>query len=306
MNRAITFVLLAVLFAAGSGRAAGSNAPSLDARLEGYPELTMRVTEETIEAPARVAAGRALVVQQNDSTETAHFFIARIPDDVTEDRLGADLAIERVTAADQTPEWLFRSTFVGNPDRAAPGSRSVALVEFAAGRYVVMDPLRPAKYDRFEVVGDAAAVSEPEADVVAEMYEMAFALPSAVPAGPQVWRVHNTGAALHEIALMPVPADATADQAMDAIAAALRAEAAGEPFEGQPAPPDLGPVWADWRLELVNGVGASSPGRAVLAHFDLEPGTYAAVCFVPSGDGVPHLMAGMVQVFVTTAPAARH
>jgi hypothetical protein len=60
---------------------------------------------------------------------------------------------------------------------------------------------------------------------------------------------------------------------------------------------ELGPEWAEWQASLINGSGAMSGGRSVWVQFDLPPGTYAAVCFVPSAGFMPHLMEGMVQVF---------
>jgi hypothetical protein len=52
---------------------------------------------------------------------------------------------------------------------------------------------------------------------------------------------------------------------------------------GGPNPPDLG-------------------GTAV-ATVALEPGNYAMVCFIPSADGIPHLMKGMVRP-LTVTPAS--
>jgi hypothetical protein len=199
---------------------------------------------------------------------------------------------------------------VGNPDRAAPhGGQAAALVDLVPGRYLVLDPYRtPAEGARFEVTPGAdvvaTAVGDPSADVEAKMYEMAFDLPSVVPAGRQLWQVVNAGTALHEIAILPVPADARAEQVEAALMAALHAETAGEHFEGQAAPADLGASWADWRLRLLHGVGVTSPGRSVWAPFDLVPGTYAAVCFVPDPvSGTPHLMMGMTELFTVTSEA---
>jgi hypothetical protein len=137
--------------------------------------------------------------------------------------------------------------------------------------------------------------ADPVADVVATMFEMDFAMPSVVPAGRQVWQVTNTGTAIHELAVQPVPAGATKEQVIAAFTAL---------YAGQPLPADLGPVWSDWQYDLVNGVGATSPGGTVWAQFDLQPGTYVAICFVPSND-VPHLMAGMTRIFTVSdaAPA---
>src|SRR5262249_30396396 len=128
---------------------------------------------------------------------------------------------------------------------------------------------------------------DPVPDVVAAMFEMDFEVPARVAAGRQVWQVTNTGAAIHEMAIQRVPVGATKDQVIAAFGALL---------QGQPLPAELGPAWADWQFDLVNGVGATSAGGRVWAQFDLKPGTYVALCFVPGGNGEPHLMAGMTKV----------
>lgn len=40
-----------------------------------------------------------------------------------------------------------------------------------------------------------------------------------------------------------------------------------------------------------------SSGQANWYELDLEPGTYATVCFIPDPSGTPHVMLGMVEVF---------
>jgi hypothetical protein len=235
-----------------------------------------------------------------------------VPDDVTEADVQAAMASGTAPLAvdPEPPAWLFRSLFVGNPDRAAPNDGQVAaLVELVPGRYLVLDPYRvPAEGARFGVAAGAGVtavpVGQPAADVTATMYEMGFDLPPVVPAGGQLWQVDNAGTALHEIAVLPVPADATAEQVEATLMAALHAEAAGALFEGQPAPAEVGPSWATWRLCLLHGVGVTSPGRSVWTTFDLMPGTYAAVCFVPDPvSGTPHLMMGMTEFFTVGGEA---
>ncbi|HEY7036262.1 MAG TPA: hypothetical protein VH482_33350 [Thermomicrobiales bacterium] len=300
--------------------------------MAGYPEVKIRIGDEAIEVPSVIAAGRSLVVQENATAEAAHFFLARIPDDIPDERVAADVA----DVAGDTPEWFYRAKLVGNPDRAAAdGGRTFGLVDFTPGRYIVLDPLaQPAKFARFDVVAPASfpppivntipgfavpsdlvgprlmmahlfalqaaetaatvASADPVPDVVATMFDMDFELPATVAAGRQIWQVSNTGSAIHEMAIQPVPAGATKEQVIAAFGALI---------QEQPLPADLGPAWADWRFDLVNGVGATSGGGRVWAQFDLKPGTYVALCFVPGGDGAPHLMAGMTRIFTVADDA---
>jgi hypothetical protein len=289
MRRFLFFAALLALVASGFGGAtarAVEPGDEIDPRLAAYPEITIRITDQAIEAPAVAPAGRTLIIQENQSEEDAHFFILRFPEDLTPERIHADLEAD----SDALPEWFARSAFVGNPDRAAPaGGRVFGVVDLVPGRYLVMDPLEPRTPARFTVADTPAAPrQEPEADVAVTMFEMGFTLPGSVHAGRQVWRVDNTGAAFHELAVMPVPAGASADHTIAALSAL---------FAEQPVPTELGIAWAGWSFSLVNGVGVTSPGGAVWAQFDLAPGTYAVLCFVPGGNDLPHLMEGMVKIF---------
>lgn len=108
MHRVLPFLLLTLiaLGAAPSGRAHEATDAPVAAELAGYPELLLRLSETGVEVPDRVTAGRTLVIQENLGPEDAHLFLLRVPDDVSETDLVADLAIERRTMADETPEWL--------------------------------------------------------------------------------------------------------------------------------------------------------------------------------------------------------
>jgi uncharacterized cupredoxin-like copper-binding protein len=56
----------------------------------------------------------------------------------------------------------------------------------------------------------------------------------------------------------------------------------------------------------VGGPNEASPGVNADATITLEPGNYAMVCYVPSPDGRPHVMRGMVKpLAVTTAGATK-
>lgn len=274
---------------------------ALDPRLAGYPELTIRLTADGIEAPASASAGRTLLIEVNEEESPGHAFVLRIPDDVPEATINKALAGPAV--ADETPEWFWRSEFLGNGDRAAPGRPAVALVDLEPGRYLVGNPSRPtAEFARFEVTAAAdttdATATEPEADVVAELFEMGFTLPDDVPSGRQVWKVRNTGAMLHEIAIFPVPASATAEQITGAVSAELEVEFGGDPAQARATIDALGPEWKDWSSNFVAGMGVLSPRRTSWAQINLAPGTYGAVCFVPEPTSMtPHLMMGMTEVF---------
>jgi hypothetical protein len=44
-----------------------------------------------------------------------------------------------------------------------------------------------------------------------------------------------------------------------------------------------------------------SPGQALITEYDLEPGSYAAFCFIADPEtGMPHLVEGMAQSFTVS------
>lgn len=58
-----------------------------------------------------------------------------------------------------------------------------------------------------------------------------------------------------------------------------------------------------WAVD-VGGPNEASPGVQAEATITLEPGRYAMVCYVPSPDGRPHVMKGMVKAFTVTSTGA--
>lgn len=311
MNRFLVFVLAPLIAAGVIGSASGAEPntlPALDARLANYPELTIRLTEERVEAPESVAAGITLLVEENLTKHPGHAFVMRVPDAVSEADLTAALAGKSLV--EEIPEWFWQSDFLGNGDRAALDRPAFSLVDLEPGRYVAGDPYRAAsEYARFEVTetSDQALESPslPEADLTAELFEMGFELPESVPAGPRLWEVTNSGAMLHEIAIMPVPAGATKADVEAAVSAELEAEMSGDITKARATINDLGLEWVRWTGTPIVGVGVLSPQRVSLAQFDLEPGTYAAVCYIPEPtSGMAHLMMGMTEVFTVEADDA--
>jgi uncharacterized cupredoxin-like copper-binding protein len=105
-------------------------------------------------------------------------------------------------------------------------------------------------------------------------HDYQFDAPDSVPAGPTTIRLVNEGKELHHVALVRLEEGKTLKDLMGAFAAG--------------GPP---PAWA----VDAGGPSAAMPGATIEASLDLEPGRYAALCFVPSADGKPHLMKGMVR-----------
>lgn len=188
----------------------------------------------------------------------------------------------------RVPDWFYQSTAVGGPF-APPGGLNQVLVNLAPGSYGVLNPgTRIVAALEVTAGGDATPVGplEPAADVAVEMREYTYVgLPQRVASGPQIWAVTTTGEQPHELALLQAPEGTTFDEVMAVLAA---------PPDATPLPGKLG--FMD--LVPVGGVGYLSAGQTAWGLFNLQPGTYVALCFVPDQEtGMPHAAMGMITVF---------
>lgn len=98
-----------------------------------------------------------------------------------------------------------------------------------------------------------------------------FDAPAEIPAGLVAIRLVNKGPSLHHIQLMKLEAGKTVEDFL----AALKGEhpPTWATPAGGPAPPEV--------------------GSTATSIESLEPGNYALICFIPSPDGMPHVMKGM-------------
>lgn len=111
--------------------------------------------------------------------------------------------------------------------------------------------------------------------------DYAFAAPATIPAGLTTIRLVNQGKEMHHVQVVRLDDGHTMEELMQAAGA-------------------HGPI-PGW-VHFVGGPNVPGPGSFTEATMDLKPGSYALVCFIPSPDGVPHLMKGMVKP-LTVQPA---
>jgi hypothetical protein len=242
----------------------------------GYPEIVIEVSDTEVRVPGTAAAGRTLITYRNTGAESRHAFLARLPDDLT---IGEILT---VASADEPPPWLFESTFPGFPSEVPPGEQQQAVVDLTPGLYLLAEDF-VATFLVFpsDEGGTPAAVAAPDTSGTVRLFEFGFEFPDNVSAGSHVWEVVNAGRVPHELLLAKVPDGTTAEQ----IVAAMTGEGDAGGFGENSATP-------------VGGIGWLSPGVSGWTEVDLEPGTYAALCFVFDPEsGMPHAAEGMVQVF---------
>jgi hypothetical protein len=110
--------------------------------------------------------------------------------------------------------------------------------------------------------------------------DYSFDAPARVPAGATTIHLVNHGSEAHHVWVIQLAPGKTLAQYLNAVRAG--------------APPR-------WAANL-GGPNAVAPGGEASATVVLTPGQYALLCFIPSSDGVPHLMKGMARGFTVTGP----
>jgi len=119
--------------------------------------------------------------------------------------------------------------------------------------------------------------------------DYAFGVPDTIPAGLTTFRLVNLGKELHHASLVRLGDGKTTADFQAALAAAMTRH----------TPP---PTW----IGFAGGPNTVAPGDTATTVQTLEPGSYLFACWIPSADGVPHVMKGMlhpVVVSVSRAPA---
>ena len=131
------------------------------------------------------------------------------------------------------------------------------------------------------VTGEAAAASgAPDIAGTVNMRDFTFDMPESIPAGPVTYKVVNGGPQPHEFNILKL-----------APGTALSDLMSWQPDAGTPPP-----------FEAVGGMNGLSQGEADYVTFDLQPGTYVAICNIPDpGSGVPHSHLGMVRQFTVNS-----
>lgn len=126
--------------------------------------------------------------------------------------------------------------------------------------------------------------AQPAHDVTAIATDYKLSLPSTLTAGPTTFQLVNHGRELHQLYLVKLADGKTAADFVHALKPG--------------APP---PSWAT----DAGGPNGVDPGMTSLAAtVSLTPGHYAALCIIPSPDGVPHVMKGM-YADLTVTPRVR-
>lgn len=246
-----------------------------------YPSLAYTVTNEAIVGSQSVQAGfYTLTIKNESDLEAVNIAVADVAEGAT---------VEEVMSATEAVNMAFE----GQGDIGQAISALAGMLTFVTGSSTpdgVMFELMPGEYLVYEFetarlhttlhVSDAGEKQDaPMGDVVVDMQEFAFSMPDMVKPGEQTWEVRNVGEQVHHMAVFQVKEGYT----LEDVTAFM------EDQEGEPP------------LEDVANTAVLSPGVTNYVTYDLPPGRYLVLCFLPDYEtGQPHFLLGMMDDFVVT------
>jgi hypothetical protein len=264
----------------------------------GYPEIRVTTDGTTSDFPTEVEAGRYHVILENQSEMEVDLEFFQLPEGVT---------LEELTAAFEAaegpqfipPDFFFDMVLNGGPSTYGGETNSVVL-DLTPGEWVVnlysYDPATDEQTDlptMVTVTGEMPEVDEPAGVTDIFMIDMDFLAPENLETGPQIWRVSNNGLQVHHIIMARVPEGTTEQQVID-----LASTFFAPPAPGAPGATPIDPELSFEDVEDFFFSGLLSRGQFNLYEVDVQPGTYAMICFMPDPSGTPHVMLGMVEIVV--------
>jgi hypothetical protein len=264
---------------------AAQSTPSASGTTAELSTLTLTLTDTGFEIDEPLTSGRFRITVSNAGTLTdSHFALGKIPDDVTDAEYEAFL-----DAQDDTESLSFEDiAFVGVPDWPAPGGSVSGVIDLAPGQYLLFDPFAGREPRTLMVGGDPVDAPEPASDLTVELHEMAIDLPeSAFTSQPMRWKIVNTGAMSHDVAVLPVSPDFTTEQFEHVLNVMLNLSEDATPPPGLP----------EFDYQPVSAIGILAPQHTSWLDVQLAPSRYLAVCMLPFGTGYPHAVDGMYRVF---------
>ncbi len=242
--------------------------------------VTLKGADFSFEGPAEVQSGWVTVNFSNVGKEAHHAQFARLNDGVTPQQIQDALKQSEQAA-------LALVSLVGGPSVIDPNGNGSVTMNLAPGQYMLLcflpsadgvPHLAKGMVALLTVKGaGASTAAEPKADVTVNMADFHYTMPAEVKAGKQVWKVVNDGPQPHEIVVLKLEDGKTPDDVF-----AFFAKPEGKP-----------------PFTSIGGMQGISKGAApAFINFDLQPGTYVALCNIPDATtGKAHAELGMVMPF---------
>lgn len=233
------------------------------------PVLTITMVDGKLSAPDEVPSGPVAFVNESGLAVEP----VRLNDGVTFEQLTTTLAENEEAVLDLV-------TLLGSTDNAV----SQIIYDLQPGQYVVADTSEDGDALAGPItVGESSGATPPTADVHVELVDFNFGIPSEIKAGPQLWQISNKGEQWHEMVIIQLDEGATLDDVLAMISS-----------EEEPSGP---PPFQDVAFWSPMGSGTTA-----WVNWDLPPGEYKVLCFLPdlAGDFQPHLAHGMVADLTVT------
>lgn len=276
-KRRLVYILTGLLLVAALAACSlGGESTANEADTGGIPEVAVEKTADGVSMASEVPSG--IVALKIDPELEG--LPGRLNDGVTMDDLNAAL-----TNPEDPFAALAMVTLLGAGSNTTDG-RTIYDLEPGQYAYVDMPENAPPSAVSF-TAGDASGATAPEAEVTVNLVDFNFAIPAEIESGPQVWQINNQGEQWHEMAVMKMNEGVS----MDDVMALIMSE---ESQDGPPPLEQLGELVAFW--------APSGPGETAWVTWDLEPGNYTVLCFLPdiTGDFSPHLAHGMFAELTVT------
>ncbi len=241
------------------------------------PSVTVTAREYSFDAPDTIPGGRVAIDFQNQGQEEHHAQFLKLNEGVTPEQF--------VAALPQGEDVVLSlTTIAGGPGATSPGGDSEIILDLTEGSYMMLcfipsddgvphlakGMLRP-----FQVSGGATAAQPLDLDGEVVLSDFSIAMPD-IDAGEQTLRVTNNGPQPHEVVLLKLTEGAT----LADVQAFMQGQA------GPPSSVSLG------------GTAGIAPGERAWVRFDMTPGAYVAICFIPDpATGKAHFQLGMASTF---------
>jgi hypothetical protein len=267
-------------------REANADTYVLEASL--LPEIKIFATDYNYAAPKSTSAGWTRVILKNSGSEQHLVQFLRLNDGVTMEQF------EEALKQGEGPAFELVK-FMGGVGAVAPSGSAQVVLNLPEGEYVIFCPI-PSASDHAPhfVKGMISSLSvqpageitgsEPTADLEVKLADYAFEMPDTLLAGPTKIKVSNQGPEPHEFNILKLEEGKTAEDVLQYLSAP----------EGPPP------------FMQVGGMNGLDQGSSGYVEADLQPGAYAAICFIPSpkAEGHPHFALGMIKQFEVTAAGA--
>lgn len=245
------------------------------------PDLNIDVDADGFNVPAAVDPGWYLVTLTNNTEADIVADLVMLPSDRTIEELQG--AVTTDSGGSTVPDWFEEVTFAGGPWAKAAG-RGQTLVPLTTGIWHVLQvgsaksPVAEFKVNDGPAPVDLSTYGQ---SVDIAMAPGTFTMPGEVPTGNLIWRVANGDTLTHAFALVLLPGEISYDEMFTML--------------------KTGEVPEDVKLDdapIVGGIGLLSGGKTIWTVFDLNPGYYVALDYVPIKDGRTFAELGQFGMFI--------